>query len=282
MITTPLLILVLAFLCPAAIGWKSRADHAALLSSETVFCFWIGLFGLLPVAASMVGHSNLYNGWRHLYFVYASVIVLASASLAWLWNRKQRWLRGLLAVAVAANLIYYAGFIAVNYPNEYAYFNVLAGPHPEENYDADYWLFSCQEALEAIMKQDPHATVADMTQRNCVGLYWDQAAERIGGVAEDAKDYDWNARFHAAYILQNTSYWKLETMTYQEDDNADEVTAWIAATANWTPLFEVKCGRTVLWKVYRNLLYSGPPKTGKQGWMPKFVRNLPLQFGKVA
>lgn len=259
MITTPLLILVLAFLCPAAIGWKSRADHAALLSSETVFCFWLGLFGLLPVAASMVGHSNLYNGWRHLYFVYASIIVLASVSLAWLWNQKRRWLRGVLAAAVAANLIYYAGFIAVNYPNEYAYFNVLAGPHPEENYDADYWLFSCQEALEAIMKQDPHATVADMTQRNCVGLYWNQAAERIGGVAEDAKDYDWNARFHAAYLLQNTSYWKLETMTYQEDDNADEVTAWIAATANWTPLFEVKCGRTVLWKVYRNLLYIGPP-----------------------
>ena len=48
-------------------------------------------------------------------------------------------------------------------------------------------------------------------------------------------------------------------MTYQEDDNADEVTAWIAATANWTPLFEVKCGRTVLWKMYRNLLYIGPP-----------------------
>ena len=204
------------------------------------------------------------------------------ASLAWLWNRKQRWLRGLLAVAVAANLVYYAGFIAVNYPNEYAYFNVLAGPHPEENYDADYWLFSCQEALEPIMKQDPHATVADMTQRNCVGLYWNQAAERIGGVAEDAKDYDWKARFHAVYILQNTSYWKLETMTYQEDDNADEVTAWIAATANWTPLFEVKCGRTVLWKVYRNLLYSGPQKTGKQGRTPKFVRNLPLQFGEVA
>lgn len=54
-ITTPLLILVLAFLCPAAIWWKSRADHAALLSSETVFCFWLGLFGLLPVVASMVG-----------------------------------------------------------------------------------------------------------------------------------------------------------------------------------------------------------------------------------
>lgn len=48
-------------------------------------------------------------------------------------------------------------------------------------------------------------------------------------------------------------------MTYSEDDNADEVTAWIAATANWTPLFEVKCGRTVLWRVYRNLLYIGPP-----------------------
>ena len=165
-ITTPLLYLVglglaLLLLLRQLVrrGWRLYATAGEWQD----LLFWS--LALAPLGAVMVLHSVLYNGWRHLYFVYPPLLLLAVRGLvaAWRWPwARLAWPLGWPALAGTAALVSVgtvANAMRQLHPLENLYFNALAGTHPEQRYDYDYWGLSVRQALAWIAAHDARPAV---------------------------------------------------------------------------------------------------------------------------
>lgn len=108
--------------------------------------------------------SVLYDGWRHLYFIYPAFLLTALMGLKYLWEKP--WnvlspLRKILRVGIISfvilNLISTLSFMIANHPFQNVYFNILAGRNGEsirEKFDLDYWGLSYRQGLEYIARSD--------------------------------------------------------------------------------------------------------------------------------
>jgi hypothetical protein len=100
-ITTPLFYLVLFVLgvfvtCRRMVTrgmtlWQSDAELQDIV-------FLVLFFG--PIAAVIAFHSVLYNGWRQLYFIYPSFLLLATRGWAAVWSTEPTWTRYKRSLAV--------------------------------------------------------------------------------------------------------------------------------------------------------------------------------------
>ena len=85
LITTPPAALALAAVGVGRVAWLGARDGAALRPgiSEARFGALLAACLALPFVAVIVLESNLYNGWRQLYFVWAPACLLAALGLRW-------------------------------------------------------------------------------------------------------------------------------------------------------------------------------------------------------
>ncbi|GAC1595784.1 MAG: hypothetical protein NVS3B25_19660 [Hymenobacter sp.] len=124
-----------------------------------------------PLLGVVLLHSALYDGWRHLYFVYPAFVLIAAQGLRTLWRAGQRsrahacgpawqvaW--GLLAVALSLGGAQVAWRMAAEHPFQYAYFSFLPGPAIEQNFERDYWGLSLKQGLQWVLAHDPRPVVA--------------------------------------------------------------------------------------------------------------------------
>jgi len=120
------------------------ALSAVFVSSRTDALCRIGLWAVVvfPVAAAIVMGSTLYDGNRHLMFIYPVLVVLAVAGWTGVLLRsRQRWLRQSAALGLAVGLASLLIFDVRFHPNQGVYFNSLVGgPRGAfKRYDMDYW-----------------------------------------------------------------------------------------------------------------------------------------------
>ena len=120
--------------------------------------FWVGLAFLwlcLPLATVMLLHFPVLNEWRHFFFVYPALLIVALHGLDRLGGVVRS--KALLSAALIAAHLPVAWFMVRSHPYQNVYFNRLAGPSMAviaENYDMDYWGLSYQRALEHILRTD--------------------------------------------------------------------------------------------------------------------------------
>ena len=74
---------------------------------------------------------------------------------------------------------------------------------------------------------------------------------------EQNEEVKWDRRGRARYVLENTSSWHADLLHPTWDVNDPEVIAWNQAMEAQQPIYQLKCGRTVLWNVYENPQYNG-------------------------
>ena len=159
-ITTPPSVPLLALFGVAALAAKLlRAPRARRRGVPLGFGVMLALSVLAPAVAVTLLVGNVYNDWRHLYFVYGPLCLLACAGLGWLRQAAGRRL-GSLALAVAAlGLAPAVAWIARLHPNEHVYFNFLVDRKTPERlrtrFDMDYWGVSAKEALEHLVALQP-------------------------------------------------------------------------------------------------------------------------------
>jgi len=116
-VKTPLATLaLLATGAAAAIGARARAPLAPLACAVVV------------LAMAMPSHLNI--GVRHVLPLYAFAAIVAGQGCAWLASRARR--RKTAAAVLGALLAGQAGASVTSHPDYLAYFNPLAGAHPED------------------------------------------------------------------------------------------------------------------------------------------------------
>ena len=118
---------------------------------------------LIPIGtilAIVVFDSIVYDGWRHVYFIYPSLLIVAMALLHGILQkmRIKALLIGVCAVQIIATMVY----MVRNHPYQMTYFNSLVS-HKEgalrANYEMDYWGVATKQAYEYLLEQDTSSQI---------------------------------------------------------------------------------------------------------------------------
>ena len=105
---------------------------------------------LLPIVLIIVRDSPVYDGMRHVLFVYPPMAVLAASGWTALLRYRPRWLQiGGFALLIAG-LVNVMSFNIRSYPNQVVYFNEFAGGPSGAfgSYELDYWGNCVLQAVE--------------------------------------------------------------------------------------------------------------------------------------
>jgi hypothetical protein len=155
-ITTPILYLVL-FAVGLVETVRALLRDAAGLHRERPLDVVALLAGLVPLAAVIVLRSTLYDGWRHLFFIYPPLLLVALNGFTWLGRRAGRG----KAIVVAALLVSFASTayaMVRHHPYQNLYFNRLAGRDMQSikrRFELDYWGLTYRKGLEYVLAQHP-------------------------------------------------------------------------------------------------------------------------------
>lgn len=160
-ITTPLPYII-ASLVGLAFWMKELVRHgrAYLCSFERrldlLFVMWL----LVPALLVIGLRSVLYDGWRHLYFIYPALL-LFTVHAAWRMSQiAQRWphwrpVALTLGLVGGLGMLHSAWRIIHDHPHQQLYFSILPPDYVQRNFDLDYWGLSYRRGLEWLLIHDP-------------------------------------------------------------------------------------------------------------------------------
>ena len=164
-ITTPPFVLLLGLAGgAAALYGAARRPLGALRNTDARFALFLAACAALPVLFAEIGGSTLYNGWRHMYFLYAPFSVLAALGLHRLALAARRLGPGgphavhvLAAVGAASTIL----AMALVHPYQYVHFNLLVDRTTpgwlRSQYEMDYWQVSFRNGVEQLLERRPGA-----------------------------------------------------------------------------------------------------------------------------
>ena len=162
-ITTPVLYLGLFVAGAFAILQRLRCSGVRLWTNERELQDLIFLATFAAPIIVVVGLGSIvYDGWRHLYFIYPSFLLVAVGGFAALWAPGPRQAARQLVLA-AVTLISVTTMLAWMWrvhPFQNVYFNALAGDDVRSNFELDYWGLANRTALEHILKEDRRAMIS--------------------------------------------------------------------------------------------------------------------------
>ena len=148
-ITTPLFISLGIFLIPLLLSKKMKLLSGINLNYIGIICFAF----LFPVLYIIFKNSNVFDGWRHLLFVYPPLV--AVCAIAWnstfkIISKKIYTLGG--ALFLSYSLLQPAFWMYRNHPFESFYFSPVIGgiDGAFKKYEIDYYGTSIREAVKWI------------------------------------------------------------------------------------------------------------------------------------
>lgn len=166
LITTPLAYTLAALLGGLACVATLLRSRLALLRLpeyrlDLLFLGWL----LVPVLMVIVLHSVVYDGWRHLYFIYPALLLLALRGATLLWRARRlsvRLRRLALGMAALAGLeaVLTLGRMVAMHPFEQTFFAFLPAGVVEEQFERDYWGLSYRHGLQWILAHDAAPRIA--------------------------------------------------------------------------------------------------------------------------
>jgi hypothetical protein len=170
-ITTPLLYLALFFIGIFAVPF---GNNKSLVNEKIQDYLFLTLF-FLPIILVIALNSVIYNGWRHLYFVYPSLIYLSIRGYSYLSTLiRQRALLNTLKIIVLCSLGSTTFWMIKDHPYQYLYFNAL----PKDwvrNFDVDYWGVAYKNSLEKILANSSAEKISIFST-----VYYDDNGRALG------------------------------------------------------------------------------------------------------
>ena len=172
-ITAPPATLLLGIAGIATVCWRGfRAPGRIWRNGELRFLFLLlGCFAL-PIIVAIVLQSHIYDGWRHMHFLWAPFCLLAAAALHHFPRPGRRKLNRTLRMAgygLTAAGLGGAGYVIVSlHPHQQIYFNPLAAraapDQLRQQYDMDYWRTAQLQGLEFLLERYPGAKLYVMNR----------------------------------------------------------------------------------------------------------------------
>lgn len=154
-ISTPTLYTI--FFCFGAFLSCREISKLVILKRRDYFIdfIFLGLF-IGPILVIAISNTHIYNGWRHLYFVYPFFLLISIRGITTFWKfcSNHKYYQLLLVMALMINFFNMGAWLYVNHPLQNLYFNFLAGKNWNYSYETDYWGLANRVALQKILSQD--------------------------------------------------------------------------------------------------------------------------------
>ena len=166
LISTPILYLFLFFIGSCLIVKRIFFRFLNLYNNKQSKDLWVGDKERMDVIFFLIFYftlflvinlnSTLYNGWRHLYFIYPSLIYISIRGLEFL---KRNYFKKYLLIIITPFLIFTLVWMVQNHPFQYVYFNNFAGKNPGKSFELDYWGLSNKNNLSYILNIEKNESI---------------------------------------------------------------------------------------------------------------------------
>jgi len=196
-ISVPVIILV---------GWLASCITWYLdrKKKQGYFYFMLWFTILFPVIFIIARESNVYGGWRHMMFIYPSMLALSAIAISrFLRPGNPRWLTYLTVAVMVLGLFHPLKHIISNHPNTYIYFNEWSGGinNTYGRFETDYYANSLKPATDYFVEELLPELEADENHRiriasnSAIGYYFkdhrDQVTTHYSRYYDRGK-YDWD------------------------------------------------------------------------------------------
>lgn len=149
-ITTPILYIVLFIV---GIFFLVKNSLVNFIDTQPMQ-FALFMFGA-PVLAIIILNSAVYDAYRHIFFIYPFLLLIAVYGFTQLIQVvKNKFIMQLISYSTVVYILFLFVFIIVNHPFQNVYFNVFAGKNIRQNFELDYWGLSYKQGLEYILATD--------------------------------------------------------------------------------------------------------------------------------
>ena len=116
-----------------------KNKNANLWSNQyEMILIYIFFIFFIPIFSIIFFDSTLYTGWRQLYFLYPSLIILGLHFLIFLKKSFYNFFK-IALILLTLQLSFISYFLIKNHPHQYVYFNGLSNLFVKKNFAYDYW-----------------------------------------------------------------------------------------------------------------------------------------------
>jgi hypothetical protein len=167
LITTPILYIFLFLIGSVLIFLRTLNRFLELSSAQKRFDPWVNnaermdliVFLIIYFTIFLIIYLNatLYGGWRHLYFIYPSIIYVSIKGLSFI--LKFLHIKYIL-ITILPFLLHTGFWMVKNHPYQYAYFNFLTGKNISKNFELDYWGLSNLSVLSYILNNNDKSQIS--------------------------------------------------------------------------------------------------------------------------
>ncbi len=219
-ITTPVFATLLALLGGVALCLRLAArPRQALAESSVRFAALLAACVLTTVAVVTFGVGNIYNGWRHLYFLYGPMCLAAAGGLAWLCRNAGRRVAALAGTIAALGLASAVVWVVRLHPHEHVYFNFLVDRKTPDRlrnqFRFKYWGVEDKEALEFLLDTHQGEVTVDRTLWRHAALLRPERRRRVA-MRQLAEFFDMDNYFWERHRTARVTYLDGESMASQE------------------------------------------------------------------
>jgi len=130
--------------------WKNKFEF---------FDFYTVITLVVVVFLTIKFNESQFNGWRHLYFLYASIIFIFTYGYKKIQSNKNKIIKNLLNILIILSIIYNSLWIFKNHPYQNNYFNIASINYSISKFDLDYWGLSNYQAIKYILANDDSKTI---------------------------------------------------------------------------------------------------------------------------
>ncbi len=198
----------------------SSLHHKKIKIWPIVFLVFASAF---PIVYVIYKQSALYSSWRHLLFIYPTVVVLAAIGwqrLIHLINLKSmRWIPVGILVLLAGKV---GAWMIKNHPYQYLYYNEIVGgvKGAYGSYETDYWCQSPRAAIEWLLDHEKlkdtkkRIYVASNNESHSMSYYAEKQTDSITLVW--TRDFEWDESYwdYAIFTSRTLSQLQLKNGYY--------------------------------------------------------------------
>ena len=156
LITTPIIYIGL-FFCGVLKSIKEISTSKILLNhnNANIVLYYSLLILILSLGSVILLDSTLFNGWRHLYFIYPFIIFLVLFGLDFVLNFFTKIkIKSFIVFILVLGLMDIAIWMKKNNPYQYVFFNAIGKKIGQQNFDLDYWGLSYYQNFNYLLKYD--------------------------------------------------------------------------------------------------------------------------------
>ena len=175
--------------------WRGNSEFQDLLFLSIL---------LMPLILVIGINSTLYDGWRHLYFIYPGFIMICLFALnsirIFLVRKKNNILIFIIPFLLLSLPTTY--WMYKNHPHQNIYFNYFAGKNFNKNFDMDYWGLSNHKALMHIVNNESKKVTVGSIGTNDLHLsrkFLDKKYKNKISITNDLENSD--------YLINNYRDW---------------------------------------------------------------------------